>query len=160
MKSPHLRTSFLNLKTGLLQLKRTVSRDFQHYFCLKDSTAGPHMNRQKCVTKFFVFAKIFVLFENPESEKSTTILNCCYLVCKHTQVLFSPDCSFKICEKPSEFSQKCSRSHCRVCVVVDYANTVSRVVNPCLCPKWLYPPGWSPWAWCMPARWCWEVHRI
>ena len=27
-------------------------------------------------------------------------LNYCYWVCEHTQVPFSPDCSFKICEKP------------------------------------------------------------
>ena len=28
------------------------------------------------------------------------ILNHCYWVCKHIQVLFSPDCFFKNCEKP------------------------------------------------------------
>ena len=32
---------------------------------------------------------------------------CCW-VCKHTQNLFLPDCSFKICEKPSQFFPKLS----------------------------------------------------
>ena len=31
-------------------------------------------------------------------------LNYCYWVCKHNQVLFSPDSSSKICEKPSKFA--------------------------------------------------------
>ena len=55
------------------------------------------------------------------------LFNYCYWVCKHTQVLFLPDCSFKICKKPSKFSESirvvlsvCSTPH-RVRVVIDYA---------------------------------------
>ena len=55
------------------------------------------------------------------------LFNYRYWVCKHTQVLFSPDCSFKICKKPSKFSESirvvlsvCSTPH-RVRVVIDYA---------------------------------------
>ena len=36
-----------------------------------------------------------------------------------------PDCSFKICEKPSKFSRKCPRSYCHVRVVNGYADTAS-----------------------------------
>ena len=31
-------------------------------------------------------------------------LNYCYWVHKHTHILFSPDCLFKVCEKPSKFA--------------------------------------------------------
>ena len=79
-------------------------------------------------------------------------LNYCYWVCKYTQEnLFSPDCSFKICEKPSKFSKsvclvlsvsaylltKCLHSSWlrwhSLRVVVDHANTVSAWST--LCPR-------------------------
>ena len=44
--------------------------------------------------------------------------NYSYRMCKDTQIHFLPDCSFKICEKPSKFSKS-------VRLVIDYANTVS-----------------------------------
>ena len=49
-------------------------------------------------------------------------------MCKHTQVHFSPDCSFKICEKPFKVFQKCLRSHCRVGVVNDYTTLTTEVI--------------------------------
>ena len=67
-------------------------------------------------TVFFVFLKIL----DHKVRKSRTrvghanfsldsddfiFLNYCYWVRKHTQVPFSPDCSFKICVKPSKFSK-------------------------------------------------------
>ena len=42
-------------------------------------------------------------------------------VVKTLMYLFSPDCSFEICEKPS----KCPHSICRVRIVIDYADKVS-----------------------------------
>ena len=62
--------------------------------------------------------------------RSCSILNYCYWVGVHNQIpFFLPDQSFKICEKPSKFLQKCPRSqqlrrHC-VRAVNDYANTMS-----------------------------------
>ena len=51
-------------------------------------------------------------------------LNYCYWVCKHTQVLnqLGPYYSLKICEKSF---QKCSRSHCCVCIVNNYTDMAS-----------------------------------
>ena len=53
-----------------------------------------------------------------------TFLNYCYWVslCKHTHENFSPDCSFKICEKPLKLAV-------RVRVTNDYADIVFRVVK-------------------------------
>ena len=58
-------------------------------------------------------------------KKVFIFLNYCYWVYKHTQVHFLPDCSFKICEKPTKFSRKCPRSYCHVRVVNGYADTAS-----------------------------------
>ena len=107
------------------------------------------MNRHKWFIKlFFVFTKIFnhnvrksrvrvaVDYANTQifpQVRGFSYLNYCYWVCKHTQVLFSPDCFFKICEKPSKFSSAQSLSCLRsqrlsrhlVRVVNDFTDTMS-----------------------------------
>ena len=59
----------------------------------------------------------------------TTMFNNNIGVVNTTKYLFSPDCSFKICENPANFSESVPKSSwlCRhfVHIVIDYANTVS-----------------------------------
>ena len=92
------------------------------------------MNNQKRLSELFRFhediyrkvrksrVRVFVHYKN-----MTCFLNVmgvfiffkfCYWVCKHTQVPFLPDCSFKICEKFSKISNYIFVSLC-------YADTVS-----------------------------------
>ena len=51
-------------------------------------------------------------------------LNYCYWICKHTQVFFLPDCSYKICEKPTK-SAICVCVVDNFGIVNDYADIVS-----------------------------------
>ena len=66
---------------------------YQFLFGSKDSTWAPY-EQAKPVLQTFSSLKIACL---------QYIVNNCYWVCKHTQVLFLPSFSFKICEKPSKF---------------------------------------------------------
>ena len=77
------------------------------------------MNRHIGFANFFVFAKIFDRKVRKSANFSLdtevyNFFNYCYWMYKHTQISYIvlPDCSFKICEKPSQFSK-------RVRVVID-----------------------------------------
>ena len=96
---------------------------FAHCFLLKrfELATGPHMNRRKRFYELFRFREDI----RSQSSKITCLrslwlcacgqahftldmdvfilLNYCYWVCIHTHVPFLPDCTFKICEKPSKF---------------------------------------------------------
>ena len=85
------------------------------------------MNRQKRFRELFRFLKIFdrkdrksgVRVVNDYSLDTDVFKFFNYIGCVNTpKYLFLPDCSFKICEKPSKFSRS-------VTVVVDYGDTVS-----------------------------------
>ena len=99
---------------------------------LQSTLPGPHRNRLKRFRDLFCFSQRYSIlkFENCMSTQSTTmqtwnfshrsptiliLLNYCYWICKHTQVLFSPYSSFKICETQSLL---CPRSHCCVRIVI------------------------------------------
>ena len=63
-------------------LKELCTHIFDTYFCFKDSGTFSSWQGSFHILKILLLQK----------------------VCKHTQVLFSPDCSFIICEKPSKFA--------------------------------------------------------
>ena len=102
---------------------------FNHFFCLKDNKIrhGPHMNRQKRYCDLLRFCEDIrwqkLKIECPHNFSSgTDVFNYCYWITHQS--------SFKICEKPSKFSKS-------VCVVKDYANTVSAQskTTPTSCPR-------------------------
>ena len=98
------------ISSGESQLKGTVSPDVRPFFG-QDSTQAPYERTGK---------NGFAMLENRKLAQSLTthtrtiffsyggfyILNCCNWVCKLMQIhFFSHDCPFKICEKPSKFSE-------------------------------------------------------
>ena len=90
-------------------LLKRFDQDPIRYSIAKFEMACPRTVRsQRLAVIFSLDTEIFIF------------LNYCYSVFKHTQVLFSPDCSFKICEKPSKFFKKV-----RIVLSVDHADTVS-----------------------------------
>ena len=132
--------NFWTLRSNIFVKNEKMS---QNHFCLfiwglgwlKRFDLGPHMKRQKRWCKIFRFRKAIKLqslkIMCPSSrsifsldEEVFMFLNYCYWVCKHTQVLnqLGPYYSLKICEKSF---QKCSRSHCCVCIVNNYTDMAS-----------------------------------
>ena len=117
-----------------------MSRDFRPFFGLKDLTWAPYeqaktvlwafsFSRRYSIAKFKICVYAYTMWTRKCFSRygCFILFNYCYWVCKHTQVLFSPDCSFKIWKKPSKFSESirvvlsvCSTPH-RVRVVIDYA---------------------------------------
>ena len=95
---------------------------------------GPFMNNQKRLSELFRFhediyrkvrksrVRVFVHYKDMTCFLYVMgvfiFFKFCYWVCKHTQVPFLPDCSFKICEKFSKISNYIFVSLC-------YADTVS-----------------------------------
>ena len=93
---------------------------FLTIFGLKDSTWAPS-EQTKRFCKLFRFRKdirsknvwklsVFVVIDYADTPffldmKVFIFLNYCYWVCKHTLIIFFPDCSFKSCENPSKFSE-------------------------------------------------------
>ena len=134
LKSPRPgELSFLFLKIpchSIFCLKETVSRDFQPIVLLKRFHLGPY-EQAKTVWQTFSYCEDIQSQSSkiacPRSQRllrpmnfslDTNVLiflNYCFWVCKHTQVPFSPDSSFKICEKPSMKFES-------VCVVLSEAN--------------------------------------
>ena len=124
--------------------KWTVSQDFRPFFSLKDSTWAPYEQATTVFCKLFRFREdirlqslkiVFLRSQQRGGHANFSLdtdifiyLNYCYCVLNTPKYLFSPDCSFKICEKPSTFSDSvCVVVSSLVCVrvVVDYADTMS-----------------------------------
>ena len=89
-----------------------MSQDFSQFFWLKRFD----LTGKNGFANIFVFAKISDRKDRKSSVTTRTqkfsvdtavfkLLNYCNWMCKHTQIFFLPDCSFKICEKPSKFSK-------------------------------------------------------
>ena len=112
---------FFSLDAKYQQLKRQCHEIFD-ISLLKRFDPGPNMNRRK------QFCKLFCFREDIRSQRLKISCLCSKRAIGFVNTpkyIFSPDCSFKICEKPSSF-QKCPRSRRlrrhRVCLVKDYAD--------------------------------------
>ena len=107
------------LKRLLPELKVTMSRDLQPFSLLKRFELGPIWTGKHRFREQFRFhedissqsSKIRCLqrrhghahFSLYAIRRFSIILNCCCWGCKHTQVPFSPDGSFKICMRLQSF---------------------------------------------------------
>ena len=102
-----------------LPLKGTVSRDFRPFFGLKDLTWAPYEQAKTVLRNFWFRGDIWSQTSKIGCPHSQRLGRhpICYLdtdififfiidiAMKYIQILFLPDCSFKICEKPSKFTR-------------------------------------------------------
>ena len=102
------------LCTYVYKLSQFLKGIFDHYFfCIEDST-WVHINRQQWFCELFRFCEN-IRSQGSKNEYAETqfFLDTEVLIFKIIAVgfentpkyLFSPECSFKICEKPSMFSE-------------------------------------------------------
>ena len=113
-----------------MHIKGTVSRDFRPiFFFLKDSICAPN-EQAKTVSQTFSFSmKIFdrkvrlCRHENFSLDTNVfifLIIAIGFVRVNTPKILFSPDCSYKICGTPSKFSES-------VRVVVDFSDTFRKL---------------------------------